>query len=99
MDHLLKGKKCYAKPCLTPDIEVELFGTNPVFMFDQMDKSNAPVVNINRNALKFWNKLLPQYIKDLFLEAFGNERYAPRTVVFSKKWLRVFIRLRCEIFK
>jgi len=100
MEHTLKGKKCYTKPCPTPDIKVELFGANPVFMFEQTDNSNSPVVNINRNAFKFWNKLLPKYIKDLFLKAFGKEAIrAPTPRLFEKKWLRVFIRLRGEIFK
>ena len=47
----------------------QLYGVNPVFIFDPDDKSNRPVRGYQDNAIIYWD-LYPKALKDLFTNAF-----------------------------
>jgi DNA-binding helix-hairpin-helix protein with protein kinase domain len=97
-NHPLEGKKAYP-PCMTEEIEKRIYGSEPAFIFDPEDDSNAPVPGINNNAIKRW-PLFPKYIRDKFIEAFSKKALNdPGFRVIEKEWLKIFIRLRNEIYK
>lgn len=70
-DHPLAGKRTVV-PILTDRLDKKFFGTEPLFIFDDKDRSNAPHPALHRNALTMW-KFLPSFMKDFFRRAFSQE--------------------------
>ena len=95
--HPLEGCR-YLMPCLTPDAVQELYGTNPVFILDPKDRSNAPVEGIHKNIAVVWNSL-PKYMTDAFTKAFSKERLLdrPDKRLTDQVWEALLIRLRSDI--
>jgi serine/threonine protein kinase len=97
-NHPLEGKKAYP-PCMTEELEKQIYGAEPLFIFDTEDHSNAPVPGINNNAIKRW-PAYPLYIQEKFIAAFSKQALTdPSYRIIEKDWLRQFIRLRGEIYK
>src|SRR6185437_12608929 len=65
MHHPLEGKKELAIKCLDLPAMKKLYGTEPVFIFDPADDSNAPDPNHQRNPLVFW-AIYPKFLRELF---------------------------------
>ena len=49
----------------------ELFGTQPVFVFDPDDDSNRPVAGLHDNVLRSW-PVLPAQLRALFVRSFTD---------------------------
>ncbi|GBU28944.1 hypothetical protein R84B8_02506 [Treponema sp. R8-4-B8] len=97
-NHPLEGKRAYI-PCTTEEIERKIYGEEPLFIFDRDDTSNGPVHGINNNSTKRW-PLYPSYIREKFMEAFSQTALNdPSKRIIEKEWLKIFIRLRSEIYK
>ncbi|MDR1149040.1 MAG: protein kinase [Spirochaetaceae bacterium] len=97
-DHPLEGKKTCI-PCMTEEHEKKFYGKEPVFIYDPADTSNRPEPGIHRNALKRWTRY-PVYLREMFQKAFSKQALSdPAYRVLEIEWLRLFIRLRAEIFK
>lgn len=98
LNHPLEGKK-YLAPALPPAKQEELYGSNPVFMMDSKDKSNAPHPVIHRNSIAVW-ACLPQYMKDIFLKAFSKEAFInPNRRPKELDWLKELTKFRSEIIR
>jgi DNA-binding helix-hairpin-helix protein with protein kinase domain len=69
--HPLEGKRESGIAILDQQAMTNLYGTDPVFIFDPDDDSNRPVPGCHDNALAFW-PLYPQFLRDLFTKAFTN---------------------------
>lgn len=96
-NHPLEGKRSYP-PCMTEAHERRIYGEEPLFIFDK-DNSNAPVPGINNNAIKRW-PIFPKYVRDKFTEAFSQDALKdPAKRIIEKEWLKIFIRLKSEIYK
>lgn len=96
MGHPLEGRR-WMVPCLTPEKELELYGTNPLFIFDPKDNSNGPVKGTHDVVHKRW-KCLPDYMKEVFREAFSLEAFRdPNRRVPELDWLKVLVRFRSDI--
>jgi len=97
-NHPLEGKSGFPV-CMDAAHEKKIYGTNPVFIFDQDDKSNCPVQGLNSIAIRRWPEL-PQYLQDAFELAFGKTALKePSKRTLERDWLRTFIRMRTEIYK
>ncbi|MDR0749787.1 MAG: serine/threonine protein kinase [Tannerellaceae bacterium] len=97
-DHPLEGKKTCV-PCMTEELEKKFYGKEPVFIYDPEDTSNRPEPGIHRNALKRWERY-PVCLREMFQKAFSKQVLSdPSYRVLEIDWLRLFIRLRAEIFK
>ena len=59
--HPLEGRKETEIKCLDLPAMTKLYGTEPLFIFDPRDDSNAPVPGIHDNALAFW-RIYPQVL-------------------------------------
>jgi serine/threonine protein kinase len=96
--HPLEGKaSCVA--CMDSKNEKKIYGENPVFIFDPKDDSNGPVQGIHKGAIKKW-PFLPDYLKETFIKAFSKELMKdPQIRIIEQDWLRLFIRMRAEIYK
>ena len=97
-NHPLEGKAA-CPVCMDAKHEKEIYGNNPVFIFDPEDKSNIPVQGLHKGAIANW-PLLPVYLKDKFIKAFSKDVLRnPANRIIEPEWLRLFIRMRSEIFK
>ncbi|GMO17427.1 MAG: hypothetical protein Pg6A_03830 [Termitinemataceae bacterium] len=97
-NHPLEGKAA-CPPCMDAKHEKKIYGENPVFVFDPDDNSNRPVQGIHRGAISRW-PFLPEYLQDEFIKAFSKEVLNnPNKRIIEQEWLRMFIRMRGEIFK
>jgi len=97
-NHPLEGRRSYP-PCMTETLERKIYGEQPLFIFDKDDDSNAPVPGVNNNAIKRWF-LYPSYVREKFKEAFSQDALKdPSKRIIEKEWLKIFIRLRSEIYK
>jgi len=96
--HPLEGK-AGTPVCMDAENERRIYGENPVFVWDPGDKSNRPVQGIHKGAIRRWPQL-PAYLQEAFVKAFSKEALTdPGRRIIEQEWLRIFIRMRSEIFK
>jgi len=75
----------------------KLYGTEPLFIFDPSDDSNAPDPKHQRNALVFWS-VYPKFLRDLFTKAFTEGLSDPQHGrVRESNWRTAMVRLRDAI--
>ncbi|PWL70020.1 MAG: serine/threonine protein kinase [Bacillota bacterium] len=96
MGHPLEGKLEADIKCMDIHAMNKLYGTNPVFVFDPVNKANRPVKGYQDNVLIYWD-LYPQQIKDLFTQSFTEGLSAPNKRVTEKRWLEAFANLMSGI--
>jgi serine/threonine protein kinase len=97
-NHPLEGKNG-CPVCMDAEHEKKIYGTNPVFIFDPSDDSNRPVQSLHKGALTRW-PFLPEYLREEFIKAFSKElMHDPSKRIIDQEWLRLFIRMRGEIYK
>ncbi|MCL1994243.1 MAG: hypothetical protein FWG66_14965 [Spirochaetes bacterium] len=97
-NHPLEGKA--ATPvCMDAKHEKKIYGEAPLFIFDPGDKSNVPVQGLHTGAIKRW-PLLPAYLQEKFVQAFSQDVLKkPENRIIERDWLRLFIRMRSEVYK
>jgi serine/threonine protein kinase len=71
MHHPLEGKRELAIKCLDLPAMKKLYGTEPLFIFDPDDDSNAPDPQYHRNAVAFWS-VYPRFLREVFTKAFTD---------------------------
>lgn len=97
MHHPLEGKKELAIKCLDLPAMRKLYGTEPVFIFDPVDTSNAPDPIQHKNALLFWG-IYPGFLRELFIKAFTEGIRDPQHGrVRESNWRGAMARLRDSI--
>lgn len=77
--------------------EMELYGTNPVFVYHKTDKSNRPIRGYHASLLRRW-AYLPIYVKEAFHRTFVDgliDRENQRTT--ELEWIRCLCKYRDEI--
>lgn len=94
LHHPLEGKKEQQICCMDLPAMRRLYGEQPLFIFDPIDKSNEPVPGQQDNALIFW-KIYPESIKQLFVQAFTlGIKDAKNGRVRESQWRKAFRQLR-----
>ena len=97
-DHPLEGKKTNV-PALTNKYDKRFFGTEPLFIYDKTDDSNAPVPGLHKNALAMW-KYFPSFVKAAFQESFSQESLLQgRGRLLEQDWFNILMRLKSSIVK
>ncbi|MFO1419717.1 MAG: serine/threonine protein kinase [Candidatus Competibacteraceae bacterium] len=94
--HPLEGQKEAAIKCFDLPAMTQLYGTEPLFIFDPADASNRPVPGIHDNALEFW-PLYPQFLRDRFTRAFTDGLRDPHERVRESEWRAALVQLRDAI--
>lgn len=82
--------------CITERREMELYGTNPVFIFNPNDTSNRPVPGVHPNPLKLWPRL-PNYIRDAFETSFVDGIKNPNARLPDNEWQKKLVRFLDEL--
>ncbi|MFF4011614.1 protein kinase [Streptomyces sp. NPDC001717] len=83
--HPLKGRLELAIRCLDEAAERKLYGKQPLFVFDPVDRSNAPDPVEHATVLATW-KVAPPCLRDLFVKNFTTGLRAPATRVRESQW-------------
>lgn len=97
-DHPLEGKKTNV-PALTNKYDKKIFGTDPLFIYDKNDDSNAPIPGLHQNAITMW-KYFPGFIKSAFQAAFSQESLLKiQGRLLDQDWFHILMRLKSSIVK
>jgi len=95
--HPLEGKNWIDQIAFSEDCIAEIYGNNPVFVFDPKDKSNVPSKIIHKHVIERW-ELIPEYLKDIFIRSFSKEAlFNPSERTLESEWIEVLARFRCDI--
>lgn len=96
--HPLEGRRELQIKCLDLPAMNQLYGTDPLFIFDPDDDSNRPVRGYQDNALDFW-PLYPTFLRDHFTQAFTEGLHDPvNGRVRESEWRAAMVRLRDSIY-
>ena len=96
LNHPLEGRRSLENT-LTPKLQKQIYGTEPIFIMDPNDKRNGPDPVAHKNSIMLW-KYLPKYMKDIFIKAFSKESFEnPTTRPIEIDWLKALTRFRSEI--
>lgn len=98
LNHPLEGKREAAIKCLDIEAMKELYGKNPVFIFDPTNTSNRPLAGYHDNAIEYWN-LYPTALKELFTQSFTTGLSDPNRRITENQWLDVFVNLMSEVIE
>lgn len=97
LHHPLEGRRESSIRCLDLPAMNKLYGTDPLFIFDPADDSNAPDPRFHRNAVDCW-PVLPTFLRDLFTRSFTEGIQDPdHGRVRETEWRAAFARLRDSI--
>ena len=107
LGHPLEGKREARIKCMDIHAMNQLYGTDPLFVFDPDNKDNRPLAGYQDNVLIFWD-LYPQQLRDLFITSFTTGLTQPNRRITEAKWLETFANLMsgimicphcgCEVF-
>ncbi len=97
LHHPLDGAKEAQIHAFDAPAQRQLYGFEPVFVFDPNNASNRPVPGYHDAVLNFW-PIYPQFLKDLFVKAFTDGiRDQQHGRVAEGIWRGAMIRLRDSI--
>lgn len=96
--HPLEGAREHAIDLLGADDEMKIYGTEPLFMFDRADSSNAAVLPYHGSILKRWLSLTPE-LQALFHRSFEKGLADPYSRVVESEWIGLFEALEHATFE
>jgi hypothetical protein len=75
----------------------QIYGTNPIFVFDPNNFDNSPDPEIHKNALTFW-PMYPRFFQELFIQSFTKGLVdAEHGRVRENQWRSAVVKLRDSI--
>lgn len=92
LNHPLEGRREAQIKCMDIHAMNQLYGTDPLFIFDPDNRDNRPLAGYQDNALIFWD-LYPQQLKELFTASFTVGLQQPNRRITESKWLETFANL------
>lgn len=93
-NHPFEGAKVVACPCMTESFEKRFYGSEALFIYDPIDKSNLPVRGIHQNVIRRW-PAFPQLLRDTFIEEFSKEKLQnPSTRMIEQNWKKIISTVR-----
>lgn len=97
-NHPLEGTKTHV-PCLTTKYNKRFYGTEPVFIFDEKNRSNRPVPVLHENALTLWPHY-PEYIRDAFARSFSQDSLIRcKGRLLEQEWIPLLMQLKSSVVK
>lgn len=94
--HPLEGQKEASIKCFDLPAMTQLYGTEPLFIFDPVNNANQPVPGVHDNALAYW-PLYPQSLRERFTQAFTTGLHDPHSRVRESEWRATLMSLRDAI--
>ena len=84
---------------LTNKYDKRFFGTEPLFIFDKNDQSNAPVPGLHKNAIALW-KYFPSFVHEAFQQSFSQDSLKnAHGRLLEQDWFNILMRLKSSIVK
>ncbi|MDR0500106.1 MAG: serine/threonine-protein kinase [Coriobacteriales bacterium] len=96
LNHPLEGKLEADIKCMDVAAMNQLYGKDPVFIFDPTDKRNRPVPGYQDNATIYW-ELYPLKLREMFVKSFTIGLKQPARRVTENEWLDEFANLMTGI--
>ena len=96
LQHPLQGRREFEVEITSYESELELYGNNPIFIYDPIDASNRPVEG-HKDIANFYWPYYPLEIKELFTEAFTIGLAEPYKRIRESVWIKALGRLRSQI--
>lgn len=96
LNHPLEGRREAQIKCMDIHAMNQLYGTDPLFIFDPDNRDNRPLAGYQDNATIFWD-LYPQQLKELFTASFTVGLQQPNRRITESKWLETFANLMSGI--
>ena len=97
LGHPLEGALEANIKCMDVYAMNELYGTNPMFIYDPTNNSNRPVPGYQDNPIIYWQTVYPSHIKELFIRSFTVGLNEPNRRVTEKEWLNGLALLIAEL--
>ncbi|MCL2057238.1 MAG: protein kinase, partial [Oscillospiraceae bacterium] len=94
----LAGARDCAAVCLTEKAEREIYGDNPIFVYDPDNDKNRPVRGVHDNIIGLWPGY-PPYIREAFTHAFTKAAKNPNLRKSANEWLKLFVRLKGDLIR
>lgn len=99
IDHPFEGANVIRCPCLTEELERQLFGEHICFIFNPDNDCNRPVQEVHHNALVMW-PLLPPELQATFQMEFGTEKMKhPESRLTEMQWIDILLRCRNRLVR
>ena len=93
-NHPLEGASVLACPCMTEKYEKQFYGSEPVFIYDEVNANNRPVRGVHNNVLRRWNAF-PSILRETFVREFGSECLNdPNKRKLERQWQNVIQQIR-----
>ena len=92
-----EGERLKEYDIIDDEAEMELFGTNPIFVYHKTNKTNRPIRGYHTSLIKRW-PLIPIYIKEAFHRCFVDglvNRENERTTEIE--WIKLLSKYRDEL--
>jgi hypothetical protein len=83
--HPLQGALEYRIRCLDEKAKAQLYGKDPVFVFDPADTRNRPVTGVHTTVQVTWDAT-PATLRTLFTEAFTAGLHHPQQRIRETQW-------------
>ena len=93
LQHPLQGKREYEIEIADYEALTELYGHNPLFIYDPIDETNRPVKGKKDMADAYWYDY-PEWIRARFVEAFTVGLHDPNQRVRESIWIQDLSRLK-----
>lgn len=93
-NHPFEGAKVVACPCMTEVFEKRFYGSEAIFIYDPIDKSNLPVNGIHQNVIRRW-PVFPKLLQDTFVHEFSQECLKnPNSRMIEQNWKKIILQVR-----
>ncbi len=96
LHHPLEGMRETAIKCLDLPARQQLYGDDPLFIFDPINKENRPDPVHHQTVLAHW-PIFPSFLKKLFIQAFTDGLHDPDCRVRETVWKQALAKLRDSI--
>lgn len=83
--HPLDGAREHQVSLMNAAAELDLYGTDPLFLFDPDRFDNGPVTGFHDPIVARWNAL-PERLRQLFMRTFGEGLCDPAARVLETEW-------------
>ncbi len=97
LQHPLQGQKEYDVVITDYESELELYGKNPIFIYDPIDATNRPVKGKKDMADAFW-PYYPEALKEKFIKAFTEGLHNPHERIRETEWLKTLALLKGQLY-
>ena len=96
VNHPLDGTQEANIKCMDMAARVKLYGTDPIFIFDPVNKTNRPKKGYQDNALIYW-PLYPEKLRTMFTKAFTEGLTTPNKRITEPQWMDLFVNMMSGI--